>query len=229
MRYYPIHLDLNGRTVLVVGGGSVAERKAEQLLNAGAVVRVVSPELTPALQSLAERGVIAHRRSEFSEQDLDGAMLVISATDSQPVNEAVSKAARKRGVICNVVDQPALCDFIVGSILARGDLQISISTGGGSPSLAQRVKREIAALIGEEYGELLELAAELRSEVHRSLPDYERRRAVLHAFVESDALELLRSGRRDEARMLAYEMLSRVATEEDASVSKPSERFVEKK
>src|SRR5262249_13033157 len=159
----------------------------EQLLNAGARVRVVSPELTPALTELARSGVIAHRRSEFSEKDLDEAIVVVSATDSQAVNEAVSRAARNRAVMCNVVDQPALCDFIVGAIVARGDLQISISTGGGSPSLAQRVKREVGALIGEEYGELLELAAELRAEVHRVLPDYESRRAILHAFVESEA------------------------------------------
>lgn len=207
MRYYPIYLDLKERTVLVVGGGAIAEGKTIQLVEAGARVRIVSPTLTPQLAAMAGRGVITYRNDLFSADDLDGVLLVISATDEQAVNEAVWRAANKRGLLCNVVDQTALCNFITPALVTRGQLQISVSTGGGSPALVQRVKREIAELIGAEYGELLALAAEMRAAVKARLPGFEERRQVLHAFIESEALELIRAGRRDEARQLARKLL----------------------
>src|SRR5262249_11172816 len=176
MRYYPIYLDLKGRDVLVVGGGAVAEGKALQLVEAGARVTVVSPELTEALRAAAERGEVRRLGGSFAEQDLNGVFLVISATDDRKVNEKVAKAARERGLLCNVVDQPDLCNFITPALVTRGELQISVSTGGGSPTLTQRVKREVAALIGEEYGALLELAAEMRAEAKGCIADFERRK-----------------------------------------------------
>src|SRR5262245_1567575 len=207
MRYYPIYLDLKGRDVLVVGGGAVAEGKALQLVEAGARVTVVSPELTEALRAAADRGEITHLGGFFAEGDLNRMSLVISATDDRKVNEMVAKAARERGALCNVVDQPDLCDFITPALITRGGMQISVSTGGGSPTLAQRVKREVAALIGEEYGVLLQLAAEMRAEAKGRVADFERRKEVLRAFVESDALDLIRAGRLDEARALAGRFL----------------------
>ena len=207
MRYYPIYLDLKGRDVLVVGGGAVAEGKALQLLEAGASVTVVSPELTEALREAADREEITHLGGAFAEGDLDGAFLVISATDDRKVNEKVAKAAGERGLLCNVVDQPDLCDFITPALVTRGELQISVSTGGGSPTLTQRVKREVAALIGEEYGVLLEIAAEMRAEAKDRVADFERRKEALRAFVESDAIDLIRAGRLDEARAMARRFL----------------------
>jgi len=207
MRYYPIYLDLKGRDVLVVGGGAVAEGKALQLFEAGARVTVVSPQLTEALRAAADRGEITHLGGSFAEGDLNGMFLVIGATDDRKVNEKVARAARERGTLCNVVDQPDLCNFITPALVTRGELQISVSTGGGSPTLTQRVKREIAALVGEEYGVLLELAAEMRAEAKDRIADFGRRKDVLRAFVESDALELIRAGRRDEARAMASRFL----------------------
>src|SRR5262247_1938955 len=200
MRYYPIYLDLKGRDVLVVGGGAVAEGKALQLVEAGARVTVVSPELTEALRAAADRGEITHLGGFFAEGDLNRMSLVISATDDRKVNEMVAKAARERG---------ALCNFITPALVTRGGMQISVSTGGGSPTLAQRVKREVAALIGEEYGVLLQLAAEMRAEAKDRIADFERRKEVLRAFVESDALDLIRARRRDEARALARRFLQK--------------------
>jgi siroheme synthase-like protein len=210
MRYYPIYLDLKGRDVLVVGGGAVAEGKALQLLEAGARVTIVSPQLTAALRAAADRGEISHLDGSFAEGDLNGAFLVIGATDDRQVNEKVAKAARERGMLCNIVDQPDLCNFITPALVTRGELQISVSTGGGSPTLTQRVKREVAALIGEEYEVLLELAAEMRAEAKDRIADFERRKEVLRAFVESDALDLIRARRRDEARALARRFLQDV-------------------
>ncbi len=215
MRYYPIYLDLKGRRVLVVGGGAIAEGKAQQLVDAGALVRIVSPALADGLSKLIEQGIIEYRAGEFVADDLNNVFLVISATDDQAVNETVAQAASSRGLLCNVVDQPVLCNFITPALVTRGDLQISVSTGGGSPSLTQRVKREVAALIGEEYGELLEVAAQMRAEVKQRIDGFERRKKVLHAFVESEALDLIRAGKGGEARRIARELLKN-AEREDA-------------
>ncbi|MBO0856972.1 MAG: bifunctional precorrin-2 dehydrogenase/sirohydrochlorin ferrochelatase [Chloracidobacterium sp.] len=213
MRYYPIYLDLKGRDALVVGGGEVAEGKALQLVQAGARVNVVSPELTEALSAAAGRGDIMHIAGSFIEENLNGKFLVISASSDRKVNERVANAARERGLLCNVVDQGDLCDFITPALVLRGDLQISVSTGGGSPTLTQRVKREVAALIGEEYGALLELAAEMRAEAKSRVADFEQRKKALRAFVESGALDLIRAGKRDEARALARRFLQDVEEE----------------
>jgi siroheme synthase-like protein len=203
MRYYPIYLDLKDRAVLVVGGGTIAEGKTQQLVEAGARVRVVSPTLTPHLSGLVARGVVEHVPGRCEKSDLKDVFLVISATDDQAVNEEVARLAGELGLLYNVVDQPSLCNFITPALVTRGELQISVSTGGGSPSLAQRVKREIAALIGEEYGELLKIATEMRADAKRLIPDFEGRRKVLHRFVESEAIDLIRAGRYEEARELA--------------------------
>jgi siroheme synthase-like protein len=214
MRYYPIYLDLKGRPALVVGGGAVAEGKALQLAEAGARVTVVSPELTEALSAAASRGEITHIAGSFIEENLNGMFLVIGATGDRGVNEKVANAARERGTLCNIVDQGDLCDFITPALVTRGELQISVSTGGGSPTLTQRVKREVAALIGEEYGALLELAAEMRAEAKSRVADFDRRKDALRAFVESGALDLIRAGRRDEARALARRFLQDVVDAE---------------
>ncbi|MFN0112214.1 MAG: bifunctional precorrin-2 dehydrogenase/sirohydrochlorin ferrochelatase [Blastocatellia bacterium] len=208
MRFYPINLDLAGRSVLVVGGGAIAEGKARQLVEAGAQIHIVSPTLTESLNDLVEQGKIAWRQGVFVETDLDGAWLVISATEDQAVNQSVAAAAAELALLCNVVDQPALCNFITPALIARGNIQISVSTGGDSPSVAQRVRREIGELIGDEYAKLLEVAAEMRAEAKRLLPTYEQRKQALHDFVESDAIELLRAGKRDEARQLAFGLLA---------------------
>ena len=203
MRYYPIYLDLKGRGALVVGGGAIAEGKALQLITAGARVTIVSPTLTETLRASVDRGEINYLSRDFGKDDLNGVFLVISATDDRNVNEEVAKAAAARGLLFNVVDQPDLCNFITPALVTRGELQISVSTGGGSPTLTQRVKREVESLIGEEYGQLLEIAAEMRAEAKIRITDFEQRKEVLRAFVESDALDLIRKGKSEEARSLA--------------------------
>lgn len=217
MRYYPVYLDLKDRVVLVVGGGVIAEGKALQLVEAGARVRLVSPGLTPRLAELAESGGIEYRPGEFRADDLRGSVLVISATDDQTINEEVARLAAEQGLLHNIVDQPALCNFITPALVTRGDLQISISTGGRSPSVAQRVKREIGEWVGEEYAQLLEIAAEMRVEAKRLIPEFEQRRQALHAFVESEAVELLLEGKREEARRLAFDLLQTAARQQRRS------------
>ncbi len=207
MRYYPICLDLQNRPVLVVGGGLIAEGKTLQILEAKALVHVVSPTLTDQLRQKVAAGLITYRQGEFTAADLEGQVLVISATNVQAVNEAVAQAASARGLLCNVVDQPALCNFITPTIVSRGDLQIAISSSGKSPTVALRVKREISDLIGEEYQTLLEITADLRARFRQVTPDYNTRRDFLKSFVDSEALLLIRAGKINEARQLAQHML----------------------
>ena len=144
-------------------------------------------------------------------------VLVISATDDRKVNETVATSSAARGLLCNVVDQPDLSNFITPALVTRGDLQISVSTGGGSPTLTQRVKREVAALIGDEYGVLLEMASEMRAEAKSRIADFERRKNVLRAFVESEAIDLIRANRYDEARAVARKLLQESEREKNES------------
>lgn len=208
MRYYPICLDLKDRAVLVVGGGVIAEGKIFQLVEAAAQVHVVSPTLTEKLAELVSSGLITFRQGEFDDSDLTDKVLVICATNQPDVNEFVARAASTRRMLCNVVDQPVLCNFITPSLVTRGDLQISISSSGKSPTVAQRIKREISALIGPEYETLLEIAADLRAQVRPLIPTFEARRDFLRAFADSPALDLIRQGKDVEAKALAQTMLN---------------------
>ncbi|PYO17713.1 MAG: siroheme synthase, partial [Candidatus Rokuibacteriota bacterium] len=134
--YFPAFLDVRGRRCLVVGGGAIAARKVHGLLECGARVTVVSPALVPELARLATMGGIDHRAREFRRADARGAMLVIAAT-GRAVDDTVAEAARRHGALVNAVDRPASCDFIYGSVLRRGELQIAVSTGGRAPALAR--------------------------------------------------------------------------------------------
>jgi precorrin-2 dehydrogenase/sirohydrochlorin ferrochelatase len=164
-QYYPVALDLRDRRCLVVGGGPVAESKVEGLLDAGARVTVVSPALTERLARWATAGRIAHHQREYIRSDCDGQHLAFSATDRRDVTEAVAADARRRGVWVNAADDPVYCDFLLPSVLRRGRLQIAVSTGGASPALAARVRRDLEPYFTPEYADLVELAAEVRREL----------------------------------------------------------------
>lgn len=161
--YYPAFLDLRGRRCLVVGGGAVAERKVGALLDAGARVVIVSPTLTTALEALAAERVVEHRPRRFRRHDTRGCALVVAATGVVPVDDAVVTAARRARALVNVVDRPAACDFILPSVLRRGDLQIAVSTGGKSPALAREIRRRLEAEIGDDYGELVARVGRVRA------------------------------------------------------------------
>ncbi len=160
--YFPALLDLRGRRCLVVGGGASAARKVRDLLQCGAPVTVVSPALTPDLAILAAAGLIVHRPRQFRRADVRDVALVIAATGVPDVDTAVAAEARRRRALVNVVDRPAKCDFIVPSVLRRGDLQIAVSTGGRSPALAREIRKRLESVIGPEYAELVERVGRAR-------------------------------------------------------------------
>ena len=149
---YPIFLDLSGRRCVIVGGGEVANRKARKLLQARARVVVISPEIGAELERVA---VEIHRRS-YREGDLEGAYLAFAATNSREANAAVAREAKERGVPVNVADRPSEGDFALPSTLRRGRLQVAVSTGGASPTLARRIRGELEEAFGPEWAGIVE-------------------------------------------------------------------------
>jgi precorrin-2 dehydrogenase/sirohydrochlorin ferrochelatase len=201
MKTYPLFALIEDRPCLVVGGGVVGERKVRDLLAAGAKVTVVSRELTPGLQALAEKGMIRFVAGEFHPGQLEGMLLVIGATDDMAVNREVSRAAQARGLLVNIVDQPELCTFIVPAQVRRGPLTIAVSTGGASPALARRLREELEGLFGEEYGLYLRVLQQVRERVlakRRGHPDNARLFKTLAGGPLQRAL-----GRRDREQALA--------------------------
>ncbi len=169
MAHYPLFLELQNRSCLVIGGGAVAFRKATALLSCGAKVAVVAPELSAGLKRLARRGKVRWKKQPFRPADLAGMELAVAATDDQKVNLLAAREARRRGVWINVADQPALCSFILPSVVRRGKLALAISTGGASPALAKWIRKDLEKRYGPELGRLLTRAAAARDRVHRDV------------------------------------------------------------
>ena len=197
---YPLNLNLKGHPVLVVGGGRVAERKVLGLLEAGAdAVRVISPELTPTLQELAQAGRLRWQARPFRPEDAEGVLLVFAATDDPAVQQAVVQAARNAGALVNVADAPEACDFQVPAVLRQGEILLSIATSGASPALAAALKRQLAKEIGPEYAVLVRILAALRPlVVALPLSDAEKK-MLFQKLLESDIVPWLRDGRKGRA------------------------------
>ncbi|RJQ51990.1 MAG: bifunctional precorrin-2 dehydrogenase/sirohydrochlorin ferrochelatase [Actinobacteria bacterium] len=192
--HYPIFLDLKRCRCVVIGGGVVAERKVTALLERGAKLTVISPQLTDGLAELAAGGAIEHLKRGYQSGDLEGARLVFGATDERPTNVAVYEEAQTRGIPVNVVDDPELCSFIVPSIVARGDLQIAISTGGAAPALSKRLRLRLEREYGPEYETLVDLLAAFRHVVLEAVPSPSRRRAIFESVADSDLVDRIRAG-----------------------------------
>jgi precorrin-2 dehydrogenase / sirohydrochlorin ferrochelatase len=192
VRYYPLCLDISGKRCVVVGSGNVAERKVERLLACGARVEVVGKALTPILAAWKEEGRIVHREADYEESSLSGACLVIGATDDETVNGRIAEDARTRGIPVNIVDNPGQCDFILPSVVERGDLLIAVSTGGKSPALARKLREELEGSYGPEYAVLLEILGELRGKVIAAGRSSAENRDLFAALVRSGILDDIR-------------------------------------
>ena len=181
MSYAPIFVEMKNRRCLVVGGGTVGERKIAALLEAGATVTVISPEMTENIARWFQNKLIEVIARRYQPGDLSGYELAFAATGDARVNTEVFTEGRRRGVWVNSADDPKHCDFILPSVLRRGDLTIAVSTGGGSPALARTVREELETHLGAEYEQLAKLAAEARIEARRrslSIPFESWRRAL---------------------------------------------------
>lgn len=167
MSYFPIFLEMKRRRCLVIGGGSVAERKIAGLLEAGASVAVISPDVTETVARWSKDKLIHLTARRYQTGDLAGHELAFIATNNAEVNAAAYNEGRERGVWVNTADDPAHCDFILPSVLRRGDLTVAVSSGGGSPALARTIREELEIHLSREYEQLAKLAAEARAELHK--------------------------------------------------------------
>jgi len=215
----PIALKVKGKKCVVVGGGEVAAQKVRQLMECGALITVVSPDLCPELEKLAKDGSIQWLPKRYEPSVLEGAFLTFACTDDQQVNRQIFADCDACGILCNVVDVPELCHFYMPSILRRGDLVIAVSTSGNSPAFARRVRLFLESLIGDEFGSLVELLGELKDEMRSRLKTIEQRRQFVELVWESDVWQYLREGDLETARNCLRQCLASVL---EGSVNAPS-------
>jgi siroheme synthase-like protein len=206
--YYPILLNIQGKKCLVVGGGEVALRKAQMLVEHGATVEIVSPTFCPELNQLVKDGTIQAIHRDYETEDLNDVFLAVAATDDIKTNEKVATEARKIGILVNVVDKPDISDFIVPSYFRRGDIIVAVSTSGKSPALARKIRGELERDLKAEYAQLAIIANEVRNELKQrgvtvSGDDWQE---VLNL---NSLIELIRRGKNQEAREI---MLSKLKT-----------------
>jgi precorrin-2 dehydrogenase/sirohydrochlorin ferrochelatase len=196
MTLFPIFLKLAGRRCLVVGAGKIAEEKIESLLPTGAEIRVVASAATPRVRFLAREKRIGLETRRFRKADLKGAFLVVAATSSPKLHEEIHREARRRGVLCNVVDDPPHCDFYYGSVVRRGALQIAISTAGRSPALSQRIRTILEKQFGAEYEEWIKVLGEAREKLFARRMNSEERKKLLHVLASQEMFEEFLRGKK---------------------------------
>lgn len=191
LKYYPVFLDIKGKKCVIVGGGEVALRKAERLLDCGAKVLVISPQLVPELAALKDKNLISHIAAGYSGNFIDKAALIIGATDDEKINAQISQDARDRGIPVNIVDDPQKCDFILPSLVQRGDLVMAIGTGGKSPALARHLREELEAGYGDEYKILLNILGTLRTKMEKNTG---AGKTWFESLMAADILESIKNG-----------------------------------
>ena len=195
---YPVCLNISGKLCVVIGGGRVAERKIRGILAGSGSVRVVSPALTTTLHDLASQAVIEWREKPYSGTDLEGAFLVFAATNTPEVQGAVLRDARAAGLLVNIADNSAACDFQVPASIRRGDLTLSVATKGKSPAVAAMVKRRLEHDFGEEYAQLTALTSLLRDRIlAEDALSHEEKKLLFQKILHDDIVDWLRDRRWD--------------------------------
>jgi len=167
MKYYPLYHNLQGKTVLLVGGGNIGLQKLPALLECEAKVHLVAPEILPEIEAMlaTHTETLKWDKREYETVDLQGVVFVIAATDNPALQQRIAGEARARNLWVNIVDVPALCDFIAPALVSRGKIQIAISTGGAAPALAKFIRKKLETIIGDEYVQFAEIAQRLRPQI----------------------------------------------------------------
>ncbi|MCP4100725.1 MAG: bifunctional precorrin-2 dehydrogenase/sirohydrochlorin ferrochelatase [Lentisphaerae bacterium] len=207
MRYYPVNLDIQNRKCLVVGGGSVGTRKVMTLLNCGAVVTVVSPDVTEQLSELADNGKIELIKQDYRSSDLDGMFLVIGATDNEELNSRIHSDSEKLNKLCNIADRPKACNFILPSVVSRGDLVIAISTSGKSPAFAKKLRKDLEKEFGMEYAEFLKLMGAIREKLLAEAHAPEAHKPIFEELINSGLIGMIREHREEDTDRLLFKVL----------------------
>ncbi|MDX9745141.1 MAG: bifunctional precorrin-2 dehydrogenase/sirohydrochlorin ferrochelatase [Syntrophales bacterium] len=207
MKYYPVFLDISDRQCAVVGGGEVAFRKVRRLLQCGARVKVISAKLSPEMEALKNRNEIVHINGRYKADHIADAFIVIGATNSRTVNNRIFRDARAGKVLVNIVDEPERCDFILPSVVERGDLAMAISTGGKSPALARHLRQELEEVYGEEYEIYLDILGQTRAIVLARRQPSDENRKIFEALIHSDLLKRIRKRDWDAVKELVREII----------------------
>lgn len=209
MRYYPVNLDIQKQRCLVVGGGSVGTRKVMTLLECGAVVTVVSPVATRRLLELTEKGSITLKKRPYQPSDLDTMFLVIGATNNEELNLQISMDARRLNKLCNIADRPEACNFIIPSVINRGDLVIAISTSGKSPAFAKKLRKDLEKMFGEEYAEFLQFMGVIRKKLLSENHEPEAHKRLFEQLINSGLFEMISDRKREDINSLLFEILGK--------------------
>lgn len=191
MNYYPVGLNIEGKKCLVVGGGAVGTRKVERLLQYEADVTVISKQFSAPLISLQKKSKLKLLKKTYADSDLDEVFLVIVATDNQSLNRLISNDAKNKNVLCNIADIPNNSDFILPSIVNRGDLTLTISTAGNSPAFAKKLRKDLADQFGEEYAVFLKLMGTIRKKLLAEKHDPDNHKKLFGTLIEKNLLELI--------------------------------------
>ncbi|MFC5402103.1 precorrin-2 dehydrogenase/sirohydrochlorin ferrochelatase family protein [Cohnella soli] len=215
-QWYPLLLRMDGRPCLVVGGGEVAERKTEGLLDAGASVTIVSPAATPRLSEWAATGRLRWLVRQAAGTDVEGATLVFAATDDPDVNRAIADAARERGIPVNVADDGEAGDFLVPATVRRGELILAASASGAGPAFASRIARELATSYGPDYASLVDTLKEIRQFVKTQVIDATERRKLLRAASGDEAIAIWRKHNGEMGLPQLLEILRQIANGHNA-------------
>ena len=196
MKYFPLNIELCKKSILLVGGGEVAERKLDLLMKAEAKVTLIAPSFTDYLSSFKKKKNLVFIHSEYSVSILDEYIFsfIIAATDDENLNKQIASDANKRNILVNVVDRPEICDFIFPSILERGPVTVSVSTGGASPVLARMLRTKLETLIPGGYGKLAKIVSENRIKVRKKFKNFKSNRIFWEEILNSKFVDLILSG-----------------------------------
>ena len=184
MAYFPLFIDLSGKETLIVGGGKVAERKVQILLNFGASILLISPETTSPINVLIDSGAITFCKREYRSEDILSAVLAIAATGNREINRQIYNDAVCKGIPVNVVDDPELCTFVFPSVVQRNDLVIGITTSGSYPALSKYVRKKLEAIFPVNYGEFVSILKKYRKKIRREIKNPIKRKQVLKDLLE---------------------------------------------
>jgi precorrin-2 dehydrogenase / sirohydrochlorin ferrochelatase len=209
MAKYPIFLDLTGRRVVIIGGGTVATRKAETILGTGARLVVVAPHLDDTLRKVCTGSKAELIESKYSKDYIGGATLVIAATNDEALNKQIYKDCQQLEILCNVVDSPKLCDFYVPAVVQRGDLQIAIGTDGNCPSYAGHLRKKLENIFTEKHGEFLTQLEAIREFVIEKLTDASQRKAIMGKLADDESFDYFLQNGSELWRKRAEEMINR--------------------
>ena len=209
MAKYPIFLEMSGRRAVIIGGGAVAVRKAQALLAAGARLVVIAKEADNALTALCQGGNAELIRSKYSKDYLAGAVLAIAATNDARLNKQIYKDCQELEILCNVVDAPEFCDFLVPAVVKRGDLQIAVGTEGHCPAYAGHLRKKLEQTFTDKHGEFLAELETLRKRIIKDIPDTANRKALLGQLVDDESFEYFVQKGRAEWHEYADKLISK--------------------